>query len=75
MDSHALDVLEFDRIRRTLADACRSAMGRARARTLDPSSDPQRVRQLLAELRQRYDVLLIDAAPLAKNTYGLSALQ
>ncbi len=31
--------------------------------------------QLLAELRQRYDVLLIDAAPLAKNSFGLSALQ
>jgi DNA mismatch repair protein MutS2 len=52
MDSHALDVLEFDRIRTQLAEACQSPMGRGLAFSLKPATDAPRVRQLQTQLRE-----------------------
>ncbi len=52
MDAHSLDVLEFDRVRRLLAEHAATGLGRELAGGLQPSPSAERVERRLEELRQ-----------------------
>jgi DNA mismatch repair protein MutS2 len=62
MDEHSLRVLEFPEVLEHLAAGAASVLGRRRAETLAPTSDPDRVLQRLAETREAR--ALLDRGPL-----------
>src|SRR4051812_26260174 len=48
MDSHTLDLLEFDKVRELLAAYAACSLGKELARQLEPLGDPVRIRAELA---------------------------
>jgi DNA mismatch repair protein MutS2 len=52
MDRHTLDKLQFEHVRASLADCCACTLGKRLARKLDPSRDPDVVRQWFDQVRQ-----------------------
>ncbi len=49
MDAHALEVLEFHRLRDHLASRCQSEPGRGVAKSLEPSADRERIQTALRQ--------------------------
>jgi DNA mismatch repair protein MutS2 len=57
MDTHALRVLEFDKIRERLAACAACSLGKRRARALRPSRDPAWIRERLKETTEAREAL------------------
>ncbi len=65
MDQHALDILEFDRVRQILADHASCALGRRMALRLAPVARAGLVEQWLAQVRELIDASAdIDLPPM-----------
>jgi DNA mismatch repair protein MutS2 len=63
MDSHTLDLLEFDKVRDLLAGYTASTLGRDLAHQLEPLPDPDAVRTALGLVSEMVEALLLDQAP------------
>src|SRR5690606_21251574 len=65
MDSHALDILEFDRVRQILAEHASCARGRRMALQLAPTRREDLVQRWLAQVQELIDAAAeIDLPPL-----------
>ncbi len=63
MDSHALRVLEFDKIREMLAACCACSLGKRRARALRPSQDAAWIVERLKETTEARKAVAHHGAP------------
>jgi DNA mismatch repair protein MutS2 len=57
MDAHTLELLEFHKVRELLAGHAFSSLGKDRARQVEPSTDPDRVRAELALVTEMAEAL------------------
>lgn len=60
---HAWRVLEFDAVRKQLADHCQSLLGVQLAQNLEPSFDPAEVEQLRNQTQEAYELLAQEMVP------------
>jgi len=63
MDTHALRVLEFDKIREMLAACCACSLGKRRARALRPSQDAAWIADRLKETTEARDAVAAHGVP------------
>jgi DNA mismatch repair protein MutS2 len=63
MDTHALRVLEFDKIRDMLAACCACSLGKRRARALRPSQDAAWIADRLKETTEARDAVAAHGVP------------
>ncbi len=63
MDAHTLDLLEFDKVRELVAGYAACSLGKELARSLEPSTDLNRVRNDLALVTEMTDALGRSQAP------------
>ncbi|HWG44220.1 MAG TPA: DNA strand exchange inhibitor protein [Gemmataceae bacterium] len=63
MDSHTLELLEFDKIRELLAGHAACSLGKELARQLDPGTDAERIRDELVLVGEMVDALGQGLAP------------
>jgi len=63
MDTHALKILEFDKIRDRLAACCACSLGKRRARALRPASDPEWIRERLKETSEAREAVTHHGVP------------
>jgi len=63
MDSHTLELLEFDKIRELLAGHAACSLGKELARQLDPGTDVEHIRDELALVGEMVDALGQGLAP------------
>lgn len=63
MDSHTLELLEFDKVRALVAARAACSLGKERARALEPSIDPGEVRSRLALTTEMAEALSSGLSP------------
>lgn len=63
MDTHTLEILEFDRIRELVAGYAACSLGKEAARRLEPSSDPAEIGARQAMTTEMADALAAGLAP------------
>ncbi len=63
MDSHTLDLLEFDKVRDLLATYTASSLGRDRAKQLEPGTKAEAIRAELALVSEMVEALIDGQAP------------
>ncbi|MSR53554.1 MAG: DNA strand exchange inhibitor protein [Gemmataceae bacterium] len=63
MDSHTLNLLEFDKVRNLLAEQASTSMGAELARQVQPSRDVTKIREQLALVSEMAEALLANQAP------------
>jgi DNA mismatch repair protein MutS2 len=57
MDSHTLEILEFDAVRRQIADLARSSLGKELAARLAPAADAEAVRDAIGKTSEMVELL------------------
>jgi DNA mismatch repair protein MutS2 len=63
MDRHALELLEFDKVRELLAGYAACSLGKELARQLEPGTDADAIRAELALVSEMVQALALDQAP------------
>jgi DNA mismatch repair protein MutS2 len=73
MDTHTLEILEFDRIRGLLASYAACSLGKEAARALEPSRDPAEVHARLALTTEMADALAAGVSPPLGGVHDIRA--
>ncbi len=63
MDSHTLDLLEFDKVRHLLAEYAATSLGVELARQIEPSRNVDQIRAAIALVSEMVEALLANQAP------------
>jgi DNA mismatch repair protein MutS2 len=74
MDAHALEKLEFDRIRGLLEACCRCALGRQLAARIEPTSSAVQINRWLDQTRQMIDAVADVGPPPFGGVYDVRQL-
>jgi DNA mismatch repair protein MutS2 len=71
MDAHALDKLQFDHVRRTLAELCACALGKQRALRLEPATKPATIRRWFDQVRELENAVNAQGPPPFGGVYDI----